>query len=258
MTLLGQSFSVDQNGIHAPGPIPGIKIPGVPKTVSGLLSTLGFSFTPPKITTTVNGATATEATQGLVFNIDLKQVHKALNTVPILTLLNTVIPKQVRDNWCIPDQAQVGNQLPFGGCVDSELSGFLSLSPILKFPFGNSYVSANASPPFDFVPPPFNAGTPPVTTTLPGTPGTPGIPGTSGTPGVGTSGNPNPTVAGPLTTVARELPAGFNGLKGAALLGALLGLLTWYLARNLGLGVIAGMAGCEYGAPRSVPDLRRE
>jgi hypothetical protein len=46
-------------------------------------------------------------------------------------------------------------------------------------------------------------------------------------------------------------------LKGALFLGILAALATWYGVRNLGLAVVGGFAGCEYGAPRTVPDLRR-
>jgi hypothetical protein len=121
---------------------------------------------------------------------------------------------------------------------------------------GGTFSSSNSSEPFLFTPPLPTGITPPLTSTLPGTPGSSGSPGTSGTPGTPGTGAPTPSVAGPANAAA-QLPLGFNGLKGATLLGLLVGLVSWYSIRNLGLGVIAGFAGCEYGAPRSVPDLRR-
>jgi hypothetical protein len=210
----------------------------------------GISFTPPAATPTINGASAKQTIQGLQVKIDLTTFHDALNKVPVQALIDAAIPASVRAKLCVPDQGQ----LPFGSCLDDQINAVFGANPTVVFIAGNTFGGANASKPFLFVPPPFSGGTPPTTTTIPGTPGTPG---TSGTPALGGTSAPQPQVAGtPGNFVTRQFPLGYAGLKGAILLALLAAVGAWYLMRNLGLAVVGGLAGCEYGAPRSVPDLR--
>jgi hypothetical protein len=249
VTVAGVPFTVDNEGTHGPAKLNLPPLLNPPKSGAELLKMLGIEFTPPAVTTKLSGAAGQRTGQGLVISIDTKPFKSALNNLGIQLLLQRLVPK----NICIPDNGQ----LPFGSCLHEELDAILNLQPKVVVIAGGTYSASNSSEPFSFTPLPPGPITPPLTTSVPGAPDVPGTPGTAGTAGTPGTGTEAPQVAGPSTNVASGLPLGFNGLKGAALLGLLVGLLSSYLIRNLGLGVIAGFAGCEYGAPRSVPDLRR-
>jgi hypothetical protein len=247
VTVAGVPFSIAQDGAHGPAKL-NLPLPGSPKSGADLLKKLGIEFTPPKVTTTLDGASGQRAVQGLVISIDTAPFKTGLNNLGVQTLIRKLVP----DNICVPDKGQ----LPFGSCLHQEVDAVLNLQPKLVVIAGGTFSASNSSEPFVFNPPPPTTFPPPLTTTTPGLTGTSGTPGTSGTAGTpGTGGVQGPSVA--PTNAASQFPLGFNGLKGATMLGLLVGLVSWYGIRNLGLGVIAGFAGCEYGAPRSVPDLRR-
>jgi hypothetical protein len=258
VSVLGVPISVTNKGTTV-GPASLPKIPGLPSTGNALLQTLGISFAPPTVQPKVSGASVQQAILGVQVSVNLTKYTSAIRTLPIETLINLLIPQSVQDQLCVPQTLHgnpFGNQLPFGACLSQNIDAFINLSPTLVATFGNNIAASNASKPFVFNPGLFgNTGGPTTTTTA----GTVGTPGTAGTPGLnpGSTGVPAPQVAGPSTSVAKQFPAGYGGLRGALLLGALVALATWYAVRNLGLGVVGGFAGCEYGAPRAVPDLRR-
>jgi len=248
LTIAGQSFTVDDKGVHPPSQlhVPGITLPGVPKTGAQLLSQLGISISAPGFVSTVQGTHGQVSGQALVISIATAPFKKALDSLPIRQLI------ALTPNPCVPQLSAS----PTGPCLHDQLDAVLSLSPRFVVPIGNVSTSSNAVPQFVVPPVTSGLGLTPTTTTIAGTPGTPGTPGSPGI-STGNGGAPGPQVAGPATTTAAEFPAGYGGLKGAALLGALAALLTWYGVRNLGLGVVGGFAGCEHGAPRTMPDLRK-
>jgi hypothetical protein len=247
LTVAGQSFAITDKGVQGPSQLPKIPIPGIPSNGAALLARLGISISQPVAQSTSQGTHGQLSSQALLISIDTKTFHDALNQLPIRALI------ALTPNPCVEQLSP----LPSGPCLHGQFDAVLSLSPRIDYLIGNVFASSNGTPQF-IVPIDSGGGgvVPPTTTTIPGTPGTPGTPG-SASLGDGTGAAPAPQVAGPLTNTSGEFPAGYGGLKGAALLGALAALATWYFIRNMGLAVVGGFAGCEYGAPRTVPDLRR-
>ena len=248
LTVAGQSFTVSDKGVQGPSQlsIPGIPLPGMPKNGAALLARLGISISQPVAQPASVGTHGQLSSQALLISIDTKVFHDALNKLPIRQLI------ELTPNPCV-DQL---SPLPTGPCLHSQFDAILSLSPRIDYLIGNLFVSSNGTP--QFIVPFDNGGglVPPTTTSTAGTPGTPGTPGTAGLSD-GTGGVQGPQVAGPSTNTSGQFPSGYGGLKTAGALGALIALGTWYFIRNLGLAVVGGFAGCEYGAPRTVPDLRR-
>jgi hypothetical protein len=248
LKVAGQSFSINDKGVVVgPAHLQGIK--GLPPSGAALLAILGITITQPVAQSTIAGTHGQLTGQALLISVSTVKFHDALFgplAAPIRQLLS------LTPNPCFDPLSAS----PTGPCLHSQFDAILSLKPRIDFLVGNVFASSNGVP--QFVVPPFDsgAGLPPTTTTIAGTPGSPGTSGTPGIPG-GDTGAPPPQVAGSVTNTNSAFPAGYAGLKGAALLGALVALIAWYAIRNMGLAVVGGFAGCEYGAPRTVPDLRR-
>ena len=245
LTVAGEGFKISDKGV-AVGPAHLLPLPGMPKNGAQLLARLGITISQPAATSSVQGTHGLISSQALLVSIDTTTFHDALGQLPIRQLIS-----RIPINPCVPQL----DQLPTGPCLQDQLSAVLSLHPRVDFLIGNVSASANAVPQFVVPIGPVTGGNTGTTTTIAGTPGTPGTPGTAGLTG-GTGDAPPPDIA-PAASTSGLLPSGYAGIKTAAVVGALVALIAWYAARNLGLAVVGGMAGCEYGAPRTVPDLRR-
>ena len=96
ISVLGVSVTVTDKGTTV-GPVKLPAIPGLPSTGAALLSTLGITFSPPTVTPTVSGAAVRQSISGVQVSVNLSRYTAALRTLPIETLINTVIPQSVQD-----------------------------------------------------------------------------------------------------------------------------------------------------------------
>ncbi|MCW2542928.1 MAG: hypothetical protein JWM40_480, partial [Frankiales bacterium] len=240
LTIAGQSFGVDEKGLHAGpqnSPLPELTSP------AELEKSLGISIKGLTQTQTKLGPRASRTASGLVIRIDTAVLKKALDPV-----INGVRPlyAQLMDALIPPaDQGYFYYAL--------------NAAPSLTFVFGAGTTSSAATLPisFEFPPPPvFPVGPP----SLGGVAAPPVSTGGLDLPSTTT----NPTVVPPVlqppggSFTATGQATGFAGIGAGWLLGALLGsgLIGWVLMRFLGLaGGVLGF-GCRLGAPTSVPDLR--
>lgn len=241
LTIAGQSFAVDEKGLHA-GPqnsaLPELTSPEQLEQALGI-SIHGLGMTHSKV-----GNRASRNASGLVIRIDTTVFKKALDPV-----VNGVKPLYAQLLDAIVPQDQQGY-----------FFYALNAAPSLTFVFGAGSTTSVATLPisFEFPPPPVFPGGPEL--------------GGSGTPPISSPGGldlpsttTNPTVVPPVlqppgatgfTPVGES--AGFGGISAPWVLGALIasGLVGWVLMRFLGLaGGVLGF-GCRLGAPTSVPDLR--
>lgn len=244
LTIAGQSFSLDDTGLHA-GPqhsaLPPLQTPGALQTA------LGISVSGLTQTSTKSGDAASRTASGLVIRIDTAQLKAALK--PAYDVIKPIYAQFV-DQHIPPDQQ--GN-----------FYYLMNATPSVTFVFGAGHTSSAATLPihFEFPPPPVFSGGPGL-----------GL-GTGVVPPVSTATGPDlglpptassPTVVPPVlqapgaTHLAGAVTdARFGGIGAAWLLGALLGsgLIGWGLMRFLGLA--GGLVfGCRLGAPTSVPDFR--
>ncbi|GAB2780302.1 hypothetical protein GCM10027020_37290 [Nocardioides salsibiostraticola] len=248
LSVAGQKFTMGDNGFEASGQQ--LPIPGLPDDAVEALTQLGVTVKTPKPEYTKDGAAATAVVEGLVFDIDTKQLKSQLSALPL---------GQIVDG--IPGEA-------------AELKSFLqtavNFSPRFVVTLGAAHSSIETVQPIDL---------PAVET--PETPeeedgekeaGAAGSAGSAGgTAGGGTSGSP---LASDVPTDLSAAPAGdlvdttplaatpglpklfsipgallFGGLAGAALLGSYF--------RRLGVLALGGGSSCSHGLDTGLPDLRK-
>lgn len=244
LTVAGQSFTVDDKGVHA-GP-QGSALPEL-STPQELTDKLGISIKGIVQSSTKSGDRATSTASGLVIRVDTAVLKAAL--APVLGPIKPIYADFV-DQHIPPDQQ--GN-----------FYYLMNATPSVTFVFGSGTTSAAATLPiqFDFGPPPaFPSG--PI---LGSGGGSSGVPPTAPDLGGITSPVTGPTVVPPVlqppgttNTAAAVKDVGFGGIEAGWLFAAVLGsgLIGWGLLRFLGLaGGVLGF-GCRLGAPTSVPDLR--
>lgn len=242
LTIAGNSFSVDETGLHA-GPSSN-KLPDL-ATPDQVRDALGISVHAIVQGNSKSGDGATSTASGLVINVDTK-VYKAALKTPT----DAIRPIYSQLVNAFPPQCQCQGQFYY----------LLNATPNLTFVFGSGSTSSAATLPisFEFPPPPSfpqgpigsSGGGPVAAGPLPGLGDPPPGGGTVVPPVLQPPGGRMPGVAMAAATSA--------GMSAAWVLGALIGsaLIGWALLRFLGAaGGLLGF-GCRLGAPTSVPDLR--
>ncbi|MDX6198124.1 MAG: hypothetical protein QOJ79_1275 [Actinomycetota bacterium] len=245
LTIAGQSFTVDDKGLHAAGNGSGLPPLGTPQPVA---DALGISANLMTQTTTKSPNGVSRVAGGLVIKLDTGPLRKALGPVTDHTdpVVNDIISQ-------MPPQLQ------------GQLYYFVKATPNFTFIFGSANAASAATLPISFNFP--TAGFP----SLGSVAGPPTSLGTTPTVGasapLASAGLPpavSPAVARPLvpalgtSNVAARTPASSVGIGlGRVLAGLLLsGLIGWGLLRFLALAGGALPFGCRLGAPTSVPNLR--
>ncbi|GAC1611600.1 MAG: hypothetical protein NVS3B26_26090 [Mycobacteriales bacterium] len=251
LTVAGQSFTVDDTGIHA-GP-QSSSLP--PLTSPSQLAQAGITFSGvvQSSSATTNGIKRSAA--GLVITVRTAPLRAALS--PVLGPLNSVLSTIISN---LPPNDQ-GN-----------FYYLLKATPQITYVFGAAQSASAATLPISFsFPPPGLAGGP-----LSGGPGSsaggasslngagslgsaavPPSLAAAGVPSLVAPGAPEPVLQAPSSYSAAAATSGFAGIAGGWTLLALgaSGLIGWGLIRFLGLaGGLLG--GCRLGAPTSLPDLR--
>ncbi|MDT7537624.1 MAG: hypothetical protein QOI82_1209 [Actinomycetota bacterium] len=245
LTIAGQAFTVDDQGIHAAGNGSGLPPLVTPQPVADAVGVSGKVMTQ---TTTKSPNGVSRVAGGLMLTLDTAPLRKALGPVTDHTnpVLNQIISQ-------MPPQLQ------------GQLYYFVKATPNITFIFGSANAASAATLPISFnfptggFPPVGGLGGAPVTSA--GQPAVaPGAPMT----GTGVVAVVPPAVARPLVpalgtaNAAATTPAGSGGIGAGLLLGGLLasGLIGWGLFRFLALAGGALPFGCRLGAPTTVPNLR--
>ena len=214
-----------------------IKLPALPDLLVNSLKQIGVSIETMKTTHTVDGASGTFTSQGLVITIDTKPLRSALNA-PFGIL------------------AQIVDQLP-SNPLTQQLASLLNLAPKFVVVIGDVSTSATASPAFTGDGGGGNTGGGGVTGgggTGPSSGG--GVIG-GGTIPPSTPNQPQPTTAPPTQQASYPLP-GLGTIPRLVILAALLlvAVGAWLLRAMGGLLLGAGR-NCAYGLSTGVPDLRK-
>ena len=258
LTIAGNTFAVDDKGLHAGPQSSALPALDTPQEVSALL---GISARTVKQSTVTIPGGVKRIGGGLIIDIDTGPLRKQLT--PVTGVVNPILT------------GIIGQLPPEAGPLTSQLYYLIKATPHITFIFGSANAQSAATlpitlPPFTFPAFPttpgtvvtdpgtgFSSGPPPVQAIAPG-----GAVGTS--PFVGGSTNPvvsPPTVSGPTRNVASASPdVGSGGISPGWLFATALGagLIGWGLMRFLGLagGAVLGGLGCRLGAPTTVPNLR--
>jgi hypothetical protein len=223
--VLGMPIAIDDQGVN-------LSLPALSTTLSGILKTLGISFTTLPVTKTVEGASGEMDAQVLQISVDTKPLKAVLNNV--LSPLVALIPPDTR----------------------TDLAPLLDLAPKIVLTVGDASASANASPAYD-------GGSSSGVTGGGGVGSGTGGGGDSGTGGgsIGTSGGTGTT--NPVNNPASMQPAalsfpGLGAVPRMLILGALAlaAALGWAFSRAGGL-LLGGARSCAYGLATGVPDLRK-
>ncbi len=232
-----QLISIDDKGLNIAGT--SIKLPGLPDTLSGALSSLGISIKTVQTSHTVDGASGTFGAQGLVITIDTKPLRSALNApFGLLAKLIAKLPSQFAD----------------------QLGPLVNLAPKFVIIVGDVHTEATASPAYTGG----STGGGPVTgggSTGGGT-GDTGTTGAGGNGTIGTGATTPTTPGGPVGTTQPVQSAGYNlpGLgdvpRWLIVCGLLLAGGVGWLLRAAG-GFLLGGRTCAYGLSTGVPDLRK-
>ncbi|MGN6608068.1 MAG: hypothetical protein ACTHMS_13780, partial [Jatrophihabitans sp.] len=252
VTVAGKDIGLDEQGLNLAGT--SVPVPQLPDVLSGL----GISFQYQPTTKSVDGATASFASTGLVISVDTALVKQAL--APLTGALANILSQ-------IPNLDQV--------------TALLNLGPRFNFLIGDVSTTATAAP--AYVPPPLTGGgstTPGHGSTGGGTTGggvaaggTGGGSDLGGGGGTGTTGYTTPISSGtgapttttgggaPTTTVAQPAAFGLPPLGTVPKLLILGGLafavaLGWAFRTAGGLLLGTGR-NCAYGLDTGVPDLRQ-
>lgn len=296
LTVAGQPFTVDDNGLHG-GPASGAPNPfGVLPQGNDGLKPLGITVNAPGLVKKSNGAKASAAGFAASVTIDTTQLNTYLAMVDPTPVVGG-LPNGPPFNQIKQAAYALSTSAPKVTYVFGDVAATASSSEAFAFDFGSlalppvtpvttaaavtpKAARTSAAPPTSAAPAPAPSSAPVGTTG--GTVGNAGgsgaaapvdagaLPAAAGLP-AGTLGTqPAPTVAGgapveaaaPVApaAVALALPAG-GSVSGGLVLGALAlaGGLGWglrFLAGGLFAGAAGAGAGCSLGAPTRVPDLR--
>jgi hypothetical protein len=253
----GQNLGLDENGLDLAGT--SVKLPKMPADITHALKTLGISVHYLTTQDSVQDATGSLDTEGMVISIDTKPLKKMLGLGPVL--------------------AQLGNTLGKIPNIGNELAPLAGLGPKIVLIIGDVQSQATASPayvgPTNPPPPPKHNGggghgggaittggggggiTTGGGTGQVGTGGTgPVTTGGGGPANTGGGGSANPQPATQPT--ALNLPA-LGTVPRALILGALLlALGVGWALRTAGGFLLGTGANCAYGLPNGVPDLRQK
>lgn len=295
LTVAGQPFTVDDNGLHG-GPASGAPNPfGVLPQGNDGLKPLGITVNAPGLVKKSNGAKASAAGFAASVTIDTTQLNTYLAMVDPTPVVG-VLPNGPPFNQIKQAAYALSTSAPKVTYVFGDVAATAASSEAFDFDFGSlalppvtpvttaPAVATKAAPASSAAP--TSAVPAPSSAPVGGTGGSDGgaaggsgaaapvdagaLPAAAGLP-AGTLGTqPAPTVAGgapveaaaPVApaAVALALPAG-GSVSGGLVLGALAlaGGLGWglrFLAGGLFAGAAGAGAGCSLGAPTRVPDLR--
>jgi hypothetical protein len=242
LVALGQRFAFGPDGFEAVGrPAP---IPGLPDEVSEALSTLGVTVRLPRPIHEKDRDSASAAVTGLVIELDMRPLKKALDTLPLADLLGAV-----------PEEA---------GQLKDALALATGLSSRVVVSLGNARASVDTSAAIE---PPVvepeepateeseeadagaaaaGGGTPPL-----GTPSATGPPPTGTTPASSAGALPDVAPAG------AGLPPLFS-IPGLLLVGGIaLATVAGSYFRRMGAAALGRGAPCPHGLDSGLPDLRK-
>ncbi len=249
LNVAGQKFTMGDKGFEASGQQ--TPIPGLPDDAAKALTRLGVTVKVPQPEYTKDGAAATAVVEGLVFDIDTKQLKSQLSALPL---------GQIVDG--IPGEA---------GELKSFLQTATNFSPRIVVTLGAAQASVETVQPFELPPvetpeePEEETGEEEAAAAGGGSSSAGGglAGGSSGAPL--SSGVPTDTSAAPSTDLVDTTPLSatpglpplfsipgallFGGLAGAALLGSYL--------RRLGALALGGGSSCSHGLDTGLPDLRK-
>lgn len=255
LTIAGQGYTIDEDGLRPVGGDPVAELPGLPGGAR-TAEDLGIEVTLLGHEEVVDGAHAEHVAGGLQVRVDLGVLRDQLDTGPVEELL--------RPLPAVPDPglpSEVTDPLPFSVFQEPYLTlqPVFRLSPEVIFVLGSASSQTAGSEPleldFDLPGPP---GPPTASSPAPSVPSE-AAPATQPAPTTGSSPAPGeaveePVVASDPQPVAQPQPSGLEylGFDGIAPLLGLLGLAA-ALAGSWGLQRVSRVV---FGAPGSCPDGR--
>lgn len=244
LSVAGNHFTVDRDGIHAAGrPAP---IPGLPDAPKGALAALGIGLELPAPVHQQHGRLASSTVHGLKVTLDTHQLRSRLPDLPLDQLAGQ-----------LPDSARQ---------LKSVLGALGTAAPRFVVYIGTASSKAETVPGLA-VPPAAGAGAP--TSPTGAAAGTPAAAGTAASPPV--SGPPPETApavdsraGAPVADGAVRPVSASPGLPPLGSVPGILSLAGLLVAGLAGLGlrraaqvVLGANATCSHGLRAGVPDLRK-
>jgi hypothetical protein len=241
MSIAGQPIGLGDKGLQL-GPV-AVPLPDLGSAASGLLKTLGISFSTTPMTKTVSGASGEFHAQGLVITLD---------TAPFKQLLAQPLNMIV---------SLLGTQ------AAQQLAPIIGLAPKFRIIIGDADATAVAAPAYvddsSGAPDTSDSGTDAGSAVMPGDTSGSGSGGVgSGLTGGGSLPGSGPGASSVVQPVSLQqaglhLPA-LGAVPRMLILGGLLlaAVLGWLL-RGGGLLLLGGARNCHFGLATGVPDLRK-